>query len=336
MNSFGRYFRVTVFGASHGACVGVTVDSPLPGLPLSAADFEADLVRRRAGRAGTTARHEADEPKVLSGLLEGVTTGAPLTVVFENREQRPDDYFGLLRVPRPGHADFTAAVKYNYFNDPYGGGMFSGRMTLALVAAGTVARKVLGEEVCVRADLVRVAGEPVCGADDPRTAELVAARMQEGDSCGGVVECVCEGVPAGWGDPFFDSLESRVAHLAFSVPGIRGVEFGDGFRASDMRGSEHNDPYVDARGHTSRNGAGGVNGGISNGNPLVFRVAVKPTSSIVREQQTYDFAEDRPCRLSVTGRHDACFALRVPVVIESIAAIALAESRLAAEAYRVR
>lgn len=319
MNTFGNKFRVSIFGESHGKCVGVLLDGVPAGISLTEDDFEADLSRRRSGAKGTTPRKEADKPSILSGVLEGYTTGAPIAITFENATQHSSDYSDFKDMPRPGHADLTASRKFWDYNDLRGSGHFSGRMTLALVAAGVVAKKIA--DFSYAASLVQVGGLD----DKSLWEEAIAAAQKDGDSLGGVVECSVEGVPAGLGEPFFDSVESVISHLAFSIPGVRGVEFGDGFKASAMKGSEHNDPIVDFEGHTAKNGAGGVNGGITNGNSILFRVAFKPTSSIAKAQKTYNFATSKIETLTCKGRHDACFALRTPVIVEAIAAIALAD-----------
>lgn len=323
MNSYGNNFRISIFGESHGELIGVTLDGIPAGLPLCADDFIADLQRRKSGAKGTTPRIESDMPRIVSGTFDGCTTGAPLTVVFENNNTISKDYSQFREVPRPGHADFTAQIKHNFFNDIRGGGHFSGRLTLTLVAAGVVAKKIIGN-IDISAHIVELAGLK----DAARWDSAIADAMADGDSVGGVVECVCKGVRAGLGEPFFDSLESQIAHLAFSIPGIRGVEFGDGFAAASMRGSEHNDCFIGKEGETATNGAGGVNGGITNGNPIIFRVAVKPTSSISKVQNTFNFISEEMEEFSVKGRHDACIALRCPVIVEAIAAIALADSML--------
>ena len=390
MNAFGNIFRVSIFGESHGEQVGVVVDGLAPGIPLSEADFTADIARRRSGAKGTTPRVEADEPHILSGVYDGYTTGAPLAIVFQNTNTRSQDYEALLSVPRPGHADYTANLKFGGFQDPRGGGHFSGRLTLPVVAAGVIAKKLLFATIAgatrgrVRftcdAKLVEIGGI----ADETQWEAALDQAQKEGDSLGGVVECVVSGVPAGLGEPFWDSVESRLAHALFAIPGVRGVEFGDGFQAARMKGSEHNDVYAPAgcgghghghgpcheahagdegccheggehechhdgdhegcchggEGHheggccghrkgglvvPATNHAGGVNGGITNGNPLVFRVAFKPTSSIAKAQETYDFAKGEMTTLQVPGRHDTCFALRTPVIVEAMAAIVLAD-----------
>ena len=320
MNSYGKKFRISIFGESHGKLIGVTMDGVPAGIPLCEEDFLADLDRRRSGSKGTTPRKESDMPHIVSGVFDGCTTGAPLAVVFENQNTISKDYSQFREFPRPGHADFTAQVKHNFFNDIRGGGHFSGRITLTLVAAGVVAKKIIGN-MNVNASIASIGGV----ADASQWDGILDAAMAEGDSVGGVVECVCTDVPPGLGEPFFDSLESEIAHLAFAIPGVRGIEFGDGFAAAAMKGSEHNDCFIDSEGHTATNGAGGINGGISNGNPIVFRIAVKPTASISKVQRTANFITGEIEDFSVKGRHDACIALRCPVIVEAIAAIVLAQ-----------
>ena len=320
MNSYGKKFRISIFGESHGKLIGVTMDGVPAGIPLCEEDFLADLDRRRSGAKGTTPRKESDMPHIVSGVFDGCTTGAPLAVVFENQNTISKDYSQFREFPRPGHADFTAQVKHNFFNDIRGGGHFSGRITLTLVAAGVVAKKIIGN-MNVNASIASIGGV----ADASQWDGILDAAMAEGDSVGGVVECVCTDVPPGLGEPFFDSLESEIAHLAFAIPGVRGIEFGDGFAAAAMKGSEHNDCFIDSEGHTATNGAGGINGGISNGNPIVFRIAVKPTASISKVQRTANFITGEIEDFSVKGRHDACIALRCPVIVEAIAAIVLAQ-----------
>lgn len=338
MNSFGRKFRVSIFGESHGSAIGVVIDGVQPGISLSESDFTTDILRRKSGSKGTTPRIEADAPEILSGVYEGHTTGAPLTIIFHNTNTRSGDYSLFKDVPRPGHADYTGSYKWLDFNDPRGGGHFSGRLTLPIVAAGVVAKKSLTCEI--NACLTQVGGvsrEQALGNrtdgnlnDSEIWSEVLDAAIREKDSVGGIIQCTVTGVPTGLGEPFFDSVESLLAHAIFAIPGIRGIEFGDGFRAAQMRGSEHNDPFdkIDDRpseAHSSRNGAGGVNGGISNGNPIVFRVAVKPTSSIGKAQRTYNFKSGEMVELEIPGRHDACIALRASVVVEAMTAIVLAD-----------
>ncbi len=321
MNSFGQKFRVSLFGESHGRAIGIVMDGVPAGIPLSEQDFTEDILRRKSGAKGTTPRIEDDKPEILSGVFGGKTTGAPLTVVFRNNNTKSSDYEIFKVMPRPGHADFAAGVKWENFNDPRGGGHFSGRLTLPVVAAGVVAKKIIGD-VCVNARLVEVGG--VSGGEE-QWRDVLDQAIKDGDSLGGIVECSIDGVPAGVGEPFFDSVESLISHAVFSIPGVRGVEFGDGFYAARMKGSEHNDPIISDSGECGKNGAGGVNGGLANGNPIVFRVAFKPTSSIRKPQQTYDFATGSIGTLEIPGRHDVCFALRTPVVVEAMAATVMAD-----------
>jgi len=347
MNTFGNKFRVSIFGESHGERIGVTLDGVLPGIPLSEADFAQDLARRKAGALGTTPRVESDQPEIVSGVYEGHTTGAPLTILFRNENTRSEDYEQFRQHPRPGHADFTANLKFGGFNDPRGGGHFSGRLTVGIVAAGVVAKKML-YFAQFHAALTEVGGLK----DSAAWKSALEAAQADGDSLGGVVECVVENIPIGLGEPFWNSVESQISHAIFAIPGVRGIEFGDGFAAAAMRGSEHNDPFPEHHCdcHSERseeshecchgeggchheeggehhccgrhkrpqppvtNHAGGVNGGITNGNPLVFRVAFKPTASIAKA--------------GIPGRHDVCFALRTPVIVEAMAAIVLVDLAL--------
>ncbi len=320
MNTFGRIFRIHIFGESHGAGVGITIDGCPAGLPLTEEDFSTDLNRRKPGARGTTPRKEDDLPELVSGCFRGHTTGAPLTVLFRNTNIRSADYDNLVKTPRPGHSDFVAWKKFAGFNDHRGGGHFSGRLTLALVAAGVIAKKLI-HPVGIRAEVISAGGR-----EDIQQA--VAEALEQGDSLGGLVQCRAENIPLGWGEPFFDAVESVISHLAFAVPAIKGIEFGSGFGAASMKGSQHNDPILDDSGKTASNNAGGITGGLTNGNELVFRVAVKPTSSISKEQKTWSIETGKTETLQVKGRHDACIALRVPVVIEAITAIALADLKM--------
>jgi len=324
VNSIGTLFRVAILGESHGPAVGAVLDGVPPGLPLCAEDFKADLARRRSGAEGTTPRVENDVPEFLSGLFNGYSTGTPLCIIMRNNDTRSGDYAPFVAMPRPGHADFTSRVRYGGFSDPRGSGHFSGRVTAGLVAAGVVAKKIL----CSAAFTTTVleAG----GRKD--VARAAAEAADEGDSVGAIVELRVDGIRAGLGEPFFGSTEGLVAQALFSVPGVRGVEFGDGFAAARMRGSEHNDPIVAANGRTSKNGSGGINGGITNGNGLLIRVAMKPASSIRKTQNTFDFKTQSMGELSAPGRHDACIALRAAVVLEAALAIVLADLELQSRA----
>ena len=324
MNSFGRIFRVSLFGESHGPGVGVVIDGCPPGIPISPEDFEHDLSRRRSGAKGTTPRKEKDKPVILSGIYNGYTTGSPIALMFENANTRSSDY-RFDEHPRPGHADFVAMRKYKGFNDGRGGGHFSGRLTVNLVAAGVIAKKIL-KTVDVKAELLEVGGSK-------NIEEAVEQALKAGDSIGGLVECRVNGLPVGWGEPFFDSVESLISHAVFAIPAIKAIEFGSGFKAATMKGSEHNDRFSNETGQTETNHAGGVNGGITNGNELVFRVAVKPTASISMAQQTFNFKTKKKEALEIKGRHDACIALRVPPVLEAVTAIVLADLMLLDQAW---
>lgn len=326
MNTFGRKFRVSIFGESHGELIGVVLDGVPAGLELSEQDFEQDILRRKSGAKGTTPRIEDDMPQLVSGVFEGHTTGAPLTIVFKNKNTKSSDYSQFAAMPRPGHADLTAAFKWDDCQDPRGGGHFSGRLTLPVVAAGVVAKKMLADLTILDETPVREISAQIVelGGLSEGWQEAIEKAMAEGDSLGAVVECTVPEIEPGYGEPFWDSVEATLAHAIFSIPGVRGIEFGDGFQAARMMGSEHNDP-IGPDGRPTKNGAGGVNGGITNGAPLKFRVAFKPTSSISKAQQTFNFATGEMDTLEVKGRHDACFALRAPVVVEAMTAIVLAD-----------
>ena len=320
MNSFGHAFRITLTGESHGPEIGIIIDGIPPGIPLAPEDFYSDLKRRKPGQNGTTPRREQDTPLIEAGLYQGKTTGAPLMIVFKNRDQQPNDYRQILNTPRPGHADWTAAWKYKGFNDPRGGGRFSGRLTVGLVAAGVLAKKII-HPVQLKAVITEIGGTQNF---EPAVQEAAAQQ----DSIGGIIECRGKNMPAGWGEPFFDSMESLLSHIIFSIPGIKGLEFGSGFQSARMRGSTCNDPITDTGGRTLSNHSGGINGGISNGNELIFRAAVKPASSITRPQKTINTRTGKTETLIIPGRHDACIALRMPVIIEAAAAIVLADFSL--------
>jgi chorismate synthase len=320
MNSFGRIFRISIFGESHGPALGVTLDGVPAGIPVSLDDFLPDISRRRGGLKGTTPRAEEDIPEIVSGWFNGFSTGSPMTILFRNKDVKSSDYNEILKTPRPGHADFVAYKRFQGFNDYRGGGHFSGRLTLALIAAAVVAKKII-QPVKITANLLEAGGN--------KDVEMaVNQALEKGDSIGGLVECRANHIPLGWGEPFFDPMESVISHLAFAVPAIKGIEFGSGFRAATMKGSEHNDPILEDSGLTATNYAGGITGGLTNGNELVFRVAVKPASSISISQTSFSPSTGKMEILEVKGRHDACIALRVPVVIEAITAIALADLKM--------
>jgi chorismate synthase len=320
MNSFGRIFRITIFGESHGESVGINIDGCPAGLNLQTEDFLPDLERRKGGtQKGTTPRKEDDLPFFKSGVFNNISTGAPITILFENNNTRSADYAKQRAVPRPGHADLVARQKFGGFEDYRGGGHFSGRLTVALVAAGVVAKKLLeNAKIAVRASITEIAGEL-----DPEKGLQKAIEAK--DSVGGIVECRVSNLPAGLGEPFFDSAESLISHAVFAIPAVRGIEFGTGFAAARMFGAQHNDAIENSEGKTATNHAGGIVGGITNGNELVFRIAIKPTSSTPKEQQTLNLETGKVEAFSVKGRHDLCIALRVPVVLEAVAAIVLAD-----------
>lgn len=326
MNSFGHNLRVTIWGESHGVEIGASIDGIPAGIKLSIEDFESDIARRKSGKRGTTPRLESDSPRIVSGLFNGYTTGAPLTICFTNDSTRSKDYSDLVTHFRPSHADRTAAIKYSGYNDYRGGGHFSGRITLPLVAAGTVAKKILAKiyNPTITSEIVEIKGS----RDKSQFEQIVEQAIANKDSVGGVIECRAEGIPTGLGEPFFDSVESCIAHLLFSIPAIKGVEFGAGFDSARMTGSENNDPIINSKGETSTNNAGGINGGITNSNPIVVRVAVKPTPSIASEQQTFNSESQSIEPLTIKGRHDAAIVLRAGVVVEAAVALALADFAL--------
>ena len=320
MNSFGRLFRIHIFGESHGESVGITIDGCPAGLPIMPEDFTADLLRRQGGAKGTTPRKEDDLPLFQSGIFNNKTTGSPITILFGNNNTRSTDYEKQRAIPRPGHADFVANKKFAGNEDYRGGGHFSGRLTVALVAAGVIAKKLL-QDINITATLKEIGGETDIEAG-------LQKAINAKDSIGGIVECEVAGLPIGLGEPFFDSIESVISHAVFSIPAIRAIEFGTGFAAAKMFGSQHNDAIESIEGSTKTNHAGGVVGGITNSNPFIFRVAVKPTSSTSKEQLTLNWETGTQDTLSVKGRHDLCIALRVPVVLEAVTAIVLADSML--------
>jgi chorismate synthase len=320
MNSFGIVFRVTLFGESHGQSIGVIIDGCPPGLPVKSDDFMADLRRRQSGGVGTTKRQEPDLPEILSGVFDGVTTGAPVTLVTKNSDKISSDYDEFKNIPRPGHADFVSRIKHSGFADMRGSGHFSGRITWGLVAAGVLAKKITGKAEIV-AKLISAGG-----SEDIEKAINEAIALN--DTIGGIIECRIKNPPQAIGEPFFYSYESAVSHMIFSIPAIKGIEFGSGFAAAAMKGSEHNDPFIDSTGRTLTNNAGGINGGITNGNEIIFRIVVKPTSSTGVDQTTYNFKAGEMTTLKVKGRHDTCIALRMPVIVEAAAAIATADLML--------
>lgn len=345
-SSFGTLFRISTFGESHGPGVGVIVDGVPPGLPLSEEDIQLEMNRRKPGQSEvTTPRQESDRVHILSGVFEGLTTGTPLGIVLYNQDMRPSAYDEIRELFRPGHADFTYLAKYG-IRDHRGSGRASGRETAGRVAAGAVAKKLLARRgVSVTAYTLRAAGiscesyDPAVieknpmRASDPKAAEKMVARVKElaeiGDSAGGIIECRIQGVLAGLGEPVFDKLDAELGHAILSLGAVKGIEFGSGFGCADMRGSEHND-WMDSEGFLSNN-AGGVLGGISTGQEIVFRAAVKPTSSITVQQKTRDIrGEER--EIVTEGRHDPCICPRIVPVMEAMAAIVLEDQFMRHEA----
>lgn len=321
MNSFGRLFRISIFGESHGECVGITIDGCPAGLSLSPEDLLPDLERRKGGKQkGTTPRQEEDYPIFKSGVFNGKTTGFPITILFENKNTRSEDYNKQRNIPRPGHADWVAHQKFGGNEDYRGGGHFSARLTAGIVAAGAIAKKIM-PFVKIEAVITEIAGE----AD---TEKGLQKAIDAKDSVGGIIECRVNGLPNGLGEPYFNSIESSLAHIIFAIPAVRGIEFGTGFAAAKMFGSQHNDAIENMEGKTITNHAGGVVGGITNGNELVFRLAIKPTSSTPKEQNSLNWDTQQMENFSIRGRHDLCVALRAPVIVEAATAIVLADFML--------
>ncbi len=353
-NSLGKFFAITSFGESHGRCVGVIIDGCPAGLPLAEEDIQEELEKRKAGTgAASTTRVEEDRAEILAGVFQGVTTGAPVCLLVWNRDVDSSEYEKNRFLPRPGHADYTAFVKYGGCNDFRGGGRFSGRITAAPVMAGTVARKLLalrGIEVLAHTveiggikasprefnEVKESAGKNPLRCADPGAAEAMAGLIEKvrvgGDSLGGVIEGIARNVPAGLGEPVFDTLDGQLARALLSIPAVKGVEFGAGFSVAGKRGSENNDPFTieDGEIRTVTNNAGGILGGISNGMPVVVRVAVKPTASIARSQPTVDIKERKETSLAVRGRHDVCIVPRAVAVVEAMMAVTLADFALQA------
>lgn len=353
-SSWGNNIKIAIFGESHGSAIGVNIDGLPPGIQLDETEVQSFMSRRAPGKnAHSTARREADAPKILSGILNGKTTGAPLCAVIENADTRSSDYAEMQTLARPGHADYTANIRYNGFNDVRGGGHFSGRLTAPLVFAGAVAKAALKEcGVSVYAHIAAIRGiqdTPIDSvniteeqlkavilkdfpvfddeAGERMKAAIQAARM-DGDSVGGVIECCALGVPAGIGSPIFDGLENRIASIVFGIPAVKGLEFGAGFGLADMSGSESNDAFRISGGKavTETNHMGGILGGISNGMPITLRVAFKPTPTISREQNTVDYVKLENAVITPKGRHDPCIVPRAVPCVEAAVALALLDA----------
>ena len=324
MNSIGQLFKIDIYGESHGPCVGIILSGCPAGLNIELEDFETDMNRRKGGmQKGTTPRKEEDVPVFKSGIFNGKTTGFPICIEFPNNNTRSEDYQKQRDIPRPGHADFTAHQKFGGYEDYRGGGHFSARLTTGIVAAGVIAKKIISS-VQINANIIEIGG---CSNLEEGLEKAIAAK----DSVGGIIECSVNGLPVGLGEPYFNSVESVLSHYLFSIPAVKGLEFGAGFKAARMFGSEHNDSIVDATGKTATNNAGGVVGGITNGNDLIFRVAIKPTSSTPKTQSSLNWTTQQQEEFSVKGRHDLCVALRAPVIVEAVTTIALVDFMLIAQ-----
>ena len=323
MNSFGSLFRVHIYGESHGSGIGVLIDGVPSGIKLTLEDFTKDLSKRKSGKIGTTPRKEDDIPNIISGVFNDFTTGAPINIFFEIKNTDSKVYTDFKSHPRPGHADFSATKKYSGFNDIRGGGHFSGRLTLALVAAGVIAKKILNNFIF--SSEIESIGILNKLEFDKKLENYLLETAHSGDSLGGTISLTIKNVPIGLGEPFFDSVESVLSSIIFSIPGIKGIEFGAGFKGTEFLGSKFNDCFIDKSGKTSSNNNGGINGGITNGNDIFLKVAVKPTSSIFKPQETFNFKDKNIQSLKINGRHDVAFLLRVPIVLENAVAIALAD-----------
>jgi chorismate synthase len=354
-NSIGKEFIVTCFGESHGRCVGVVVDGCPAGLPLSKHDIQKELDKRIPPKqAIVSARREKDIVDLLSGTFKGFTTGAPICVLVQNRDVLPEEYNLIQDTPRPGHADYPARIKYGCFNDYRGGGRFSGRITVALIMAGAIAKRLLSffsvevlayttvigkvnlSETQTLKDVRRNTYKTAVRCPHLKSAKemekAILAAKAEGDSVGGIIECVVSNVPVGVGEPLFDSLDADIAKMIFGVPAVKGVEFGAGFRAASLKGSENNDFYVIQNGKvvTSTNHAGGILGGLSSGMPLLLRAAIKPTPSIAKEQKTVNLREAKETSIRIKGRHDPCIVPKAVPAIESAVALVLVDHMLRA------
>ena len=341
----GSTLHLSIFGQSHSEAIGMTLDGLPAGIPVEPDRLQKFLNRRAPGQNDwSTPRREEDRPEFLCGLKDGITCGAPLTALIRNRNTRGKDYESLRVIPRPGHADYTAQIKYSGFQDYYGGGHFSGRLTAPLCIAGGILLQFLERQgITVNARILRIANvtddapflSSVADKLFPAVSDEASWCMQktiaeahsEGDSVGGIVECVVRGVPAGLGNPIFDGVENRIAQLMFAVPAVKGIEFGAGFAAAEMHGSENNDEFCIQNGsiHTCTNHAGGILGGITNGEEIVFRVAFKPTPSIAKPQRSVNLESMQPEILEITGRHDPCIVPRAVPVVEAVAAVSLSD-----------
>jgi len=328
MNSYGNLFKVTLYGESHQDAIGVVIDGVMPGTIIDIEKIKSDLELRKPKAIGTTPRKEDDEPIITSGVFNGKATGSPIHIMIKNKNIKSKDYDHLKKQPRPGHADFVAEMKYHGFQDHRGGGRFSGRLTAALVAAGSIAKMMLPyafshqlKQIGTLTDMTKI---------DAYLKEIIS----QGDSVGGIVAVNVKGVEVGLGEPMFEKLDAELAKMMFSIPAVKGFEMGLGFKGVNSLGSTFNDLIIDESGKTKTNHAGGVTGGISNGNDITFNVFVKPTSSIQKQQKTYDFSKNDISTLKVGGRHDVAIVRRVGIVLENAAAIVLADAYLKNKMYK--
>lgn len=326
MNNIGLLYKTTIFGASHEEYCGVLIEGVKPGLSLKEEDFWPSLDRRRPGNYGTP-RKESDKPLLMSGIYNGYTTGMPLLIMFKNENKKSSDYANLINQPRPSHADFVAKQKYKGFNDPRGGGSFSGRLTLGIVASGVVASKIF--KVNMQSEIISLKGV----ADKTKFKEILETAKNNKDSVGGIIQIKISDLPIGLGEPYFASLESELARALYSIGSVKGVSFGSGFGGTSLSGSDFNDLIIDKTGKTKTNHNGGINGGISNGNEVIINIAIKPTPSIGLPQATYNFKEDKITDLVIEGRHDVAIILRMPVVLESACQMVLTDLYLRSQVY---
>ncbi|MDO9628534.1 MAG: chorismate synthase [Acholeplasmataceae bacterium] len=327
MNSYGNLFKVTLYGESHQEAIGVVIDGIPAGIQIDLERITLDLKKRQPGAIGTTKRIEPDLFKITSGVFNGYSTGSPIHLTIENVNTQSKDYEHLIHQPRPGHADFVANIKYKGFQDYRGGGRFSGRLTAALVAAGAIAKMVIPFELSN--ELIQVGAL----TDLSKIDEYLENIAKQGDSVGGLIEIKATNMIVGLGEPFFNKLDAEIAKMMFSIPAVKGVEIGTGFKGLTMLGSQFNDEFIDEAGKTKTNNSGGVSGGISNGNDLIVKVMIKPTSSIQKSQETFSFETNQKEVLQIGGRHDVCIARRAGIVLENALAIVLADLYLISKAY---
>lgn len=350
-NSFGNSLKITIFGESHGKALGAVLDGLAPGIEIDEKYIAEKLAKRRPAGKISTARSEADDFKILSGVYNGFTTGTPLSIIIENSDQHSSDYDKINGLARPGHADYSAFCKYHGFEDRRGGGHQSARATAVIVAAGAIIQKALEDKnifigthlkKCggisdrdfnydnIKSDLDAVAFDPFPALDknsEIKMKESIIKAKELGDSVGGIIETAVLGIPAGVGEPWFDSFESIISHILFSVPAVKGIEFGDGFALADKKGSEANDIYriINGKPGSPTHSNGGILGGISDSNPIIFRCVVKPTPSISKPQETIDFIKNENAEISVKGRHDPCVCHRAAAVADAVTALAVAD-----------